>query len=210
MSEQVSKSVQNFVDEVASKNPAPGGGSVAALAGALGAALGCMVARLTLGKPGYESVEPEIQDTLRKLEDLRKVMLAIVDEDTQAYGKVNAAFALPKESGPQKLERSKAIQDATKGASEVPLKLTRKCGSAMDLLLVLAKKGNPSCASDAGMGGLVLYASLKGAALNVEINLGGLKDPEFVARLRKELAANTAFAEERLKEILTTCHSRMA
>jgi len=210
MSELVSKSVQNFVDEVASKNPAPGGGSVAALAGALGAALGCMTARLTLGKPGYEPVEPEIQDTLRKLEDLRKVMLAIVDEDTQAYSKVSAAFALPKESGPQKLERSKAIQDATKGASEVPLKLTRKCGVAMDLVLQLAKKGNPSCASDAGVGGLVLYAGLKGAALNVEINLGGLKDQEFVARVRKELGANTAFAEERLKDLLTTCHSRMA
>ena len=210
MSELVSKTVLNFVEDVASKNPAPGGGSVAALAGSLGAALGCMVAKLTLGKPGYEAAEPELQDSMRKLEDLRRTMLAMVDEDTLAYNKVAAAFQMPKESGPAKLERSKAIQDATKGAAEVPLRLTRKCGSAMDLILVLAKKGNPSCASDAGVGGLVLYAGLKGAALNVVINLGGLKDQDFVAKTRKELDANTAFAEERLKEILTMCHSRMA
>lgn len=210
MVELVSRSVREFVEEVASSSPAPGGGSVSALAGSLGAALGCMVARLTIGKPGYEGAAGEIQDALQKLEALRKDMLAIVEEDTQAFNRVSAAYQMPKESGPQKLERSKAIQDALKGATQVPLRLTRKCGSALDLLKVLAAKGNPSACSDAGVGALLAYAGLQGASLNVEINLGGLKDQEFTARTRKELEGNTAFAEEKLKETLAACRSRMA
>ncbi len=210
MVELVTRTVRDFVDEVASSSPAPGGGSVSALAGSLGAALGCMVARLTIGKPGYEEAAGEIQDALGKLENLKRDMLAIVDEDSAAFNKVTAAYAMPKESGPQKIERSKAIQEAFKGATSVPLRLTRKCATAMDLLKVLAAKGNPSACSDAGVGGLMLYAGLKGASLNVQINLGGLKDQEFVSRVRKELEGNTAFADERLREIMTTCHSRMS
>lgn len=209
MVELVSKSVRDFVEEVASSASAPGGGSVSALAGSLGAALGCMVARLTIGKPGYESAAGEIQDALLKLEALKRDMLAMVEEDTQAFNKVSAAYQLPKETGPQKLERSKAIQDALKGATQVPLKLTRKCGSALELLRALGAKGNPSACSDAGVGALLIYAGLQGASLNVEINLGGLKDQEFTARVRKELQGNTAFGEERLKETLGTCRSRM-
>jgi len=210
MADLTSKTVREFADEVASGSPAPGGGSVAALAGSLGAALGCMVARLTIGKPGYEEAEGEINDALNKLENFRRDMLAIVDEDTAAFNKVTAAYALPKDTGPAKVERSKAIQEAFKGATAVPLKLTRKCSNALDLLKVLAAKGNPSASSDAGVGGLLLYAGIKGAALNVEINLGGLKDADFVSRTRKELEGNTAFADEKLKDILNICHQRMS
>ena len=210
MAELITRTVRDFVDEVATGNPAPGGGSVAALAGSLGAALGCMVARLTLGKPGYESAAAEIQDALNKLEGLKRDMLNLVEEDATAYNKVTAAYAMMKDSGPSKVERSKAIQEAFKGATAVPLRLTRKCGNALDLLKVLAAKGNPSAASDAGVGGLMLYAGMKGAALNVQINLGGLKDQDFVAKTRKELEGNMAFADEKLREILTICHQRMA
>jgi glutamate formiminotransferase/formiminotetrahydrofolate cyclodeaminase len=210
MTELVSKNVREFVDEVASSSPAPGGGSVSALAGSLGAALGCMVAHLTLGKPGYEAAAGEIQDALQKLESLRKDLLNIVEEDTQAFNRVSEAYQMAKESGPQKMERSKAIQDALKGATQVPLKLTRKCASALDLLKALATKGNPSAASDAGVGALLAYAGLMGASLNVEINLGGMKDQDFAARTRKELEGNTAFAEEKLRETIATCRSRMA
>jgi formiminotetrahydrofolate cyclodeaminase len=210
MTELVLRNVREFVDEVASSSPAPGGGSVAALAGSLGASLGCMVAKLTIGKPGYEAAAGEINDALQKLENLRKDMLNIVEEDTSAYNRVSAAYQMPKESGPAKLERSKAIQEALKGATQVPLKLTRKCASALDLIKALAAKGNPSAASDAGVGALMVYSGLMGAALNVEINLGGMKDQEFSARAKKELDTNTAFAEEKLREILATCRSRMA
>jgi formiminotetrahydrofolate cyclodeaminase len=210
MAEMVSRSVREFADEVASGNPAPGGGSVSALAGSLGAALGCMVANLTLGKPGYESSAGEITDALQKLETLRKDILNIVEEDTQAFNRVSASYQLSKESGTQKLERSKAIQDSLKGATQVPLRLTRKCSSALDLMKTLAAKGNPSASSDAGVGALMLYAGLMGASLNVEINLGGMKDQDFAARTRKELEGNTAFAAEKLKDILATCRSRMA
>ena len=210
MSELVTKPISGFVDEVATGNPAPGGGSVAALAGSLGAALGCMVARLTLGKPGYEGAAAEIQDALNKLEGLKRDMLNLVEEDAAAYNKVTAAYAMMKDSGPSKVERSKAIQEAFKGATAVPLRLTRKCGNALDLLKVLAAKGNPSAASDAGVGGLMLYAGMKGAALNVQINLGGLKDQDFVAKTRKELEVNTSFADEKLREIMTICRQRMA
>jgi len=209
MAELTSGTVRDFVDGVASAVPAPGGGSVSALAGSLGAALGCMVARLTIGRPGYEGSGPELQDALGKLENFRRDLLAVVDEDTAAYGRVTAAYSMPKESGQAKVERSKAIQEAMKGATAVPLKLTRKCSNALDLLRVLASKGNPSAASDAGVGGLMLYAALRGAALNVEINLGGLRDQDYAARARKELEANTAFAEDRLREILTVCRQRM-
>jgi len=210
MVEMVSRTVREFLDEVASGNPAPGGGSVSALAGSLGAALGCMVANLTLGKPGYEAATGEISDALQKLETLRKDLLNIVEEDTQAFNRVSVAYLMSKESGTQKVERSKAIQEALKGATQVPLKLTRKCASALDLLKALAAKGNPSAASDAGVGALMIYGGLMGASLNVEINLGGMKDQEFAARMRKELEGNTAFAAEKLKEILATCRSRMA
>ncbi len=210
MTDLTSKTVRDFADEVASGSPAPGGGSVSALAGSLGAALGCMVARLTLGKPGYEEAQGELNDALGKLENFRRDMLAMVDEDTAAFNKVTAAYAMPKDTGQAKVERSKAIQEAFKGATAVPLKLTRKCGNALDLVKVLAAKGNPSASSDAGVGGLLLYAGMKGAALNVEINLGGVKDQEFAARSRKELEGNTAFADEKLRDILTICHQRMA
>lgn len=206
----VTKNLREFSDEVASGTPAPGGGSVAALAGTLGASLGCMVAKLTLGKPGYEASAGEINDALQKLENLRKDMLNLVEEDSSAYERVSAAYNMTKESGTQKLERSRAIQEALKGATQVPLKLTRKCASALDLLKVLAAKGNPSAASDAGVGALMAYSGLVGAALNVEINLGGMKDQEFSARARKELDGNTAFADEKLRDILSICRSRMA
>jgi glutamate formiminotransferase/formiminotetrahydrofolate cyclodeaminase len=210
MTELVSKSVREFVEEVSARTPAPGGGSVSALAGSLGAALGCMAANLTLGKPGYELASGEIQDALQKLETLKNEMLAIVEEDTQAFNRVSAAYQIPKESGPAKLERSRAIQDALKGATQVPLKLTRKCSAALQLLKTLASKGNPSTASDAGVGALMIYAGLVGASLNVEINLGGMTDQDFITRIRKELEGNSAFAEERLKETLAVCRSRMA
>jgi len=205
----INRPVREFVDEVASSSPAPGGGSVSALAGALGAALGCMVARLTAGKPGYERVAGDVQKALEKLESLRGEMLRIVDEDTEAFNRVSAAFAMPKENGSQKLERSKAIQEALKGAARVPLRLASRCSAALDSLKVLATEGNPSASSDAGVGALLVHAGLMGAALNVEINLKSIRDQEFSERALKELGSSTAFAEDRLREILTACRSRM-
>ncbi|MGQ9582547.1 MAG: cyclodeaminase/cyclohydrolase family protein [Thermoplasmatota archaeon] len=205
----VTRPLSDFVDAVASSSPAPGGGSVSALAGALGAALGSMVARLTAGKPGYDEVEAEARQALNRLEALRKEMLQLVDADTEAFSRVSAAFSMPKDSGNQKLERSRAIQDALKGAARVPLRLAGRCSAALDTLRVLAAKGNPSAASDVGVGALMLYAGLQGAALNVEINLKSIRDQDFCARAQKELEGSAAFTDDRLREILATCRSRM-
>ncbi|MGB2867699.1 MAG: cyclodeaminase/cyclohydrolase family protein [Bacteroidota bacterium] len=173
------KSVGDFLDSVASNAPAPGGGSVSALAGALGAALTSMVARLTIGKKKYADVQEEMEDVLRKSEELRARITAVIDEDTLAFNKVMQAFGMPKESDDQKSVRNIAIQEATRNATEVPLRLIELCARSIDLAKTVAVKGNKNSASDAGVAILMLRAAAQGALLNVKINLAGIEDAEF-------------------------------
>jgi formiminotetrahydrofolate cyclodeaminase len=172
--------VKAFLDELASSSPAPGGGSVAALAGALGAALTSMVCNLTIGKKKYVDVEADMKKVVAQSEDLRAQFTALIDKDTAAFNKVIEAFALPKETEPQKALRSAAIREATKEATLVPLEVMKHCIDALALAQEVAAKGNVSSVSDAGVSALMLNAACHAAALNVKINLNGLNDSEFV------------------------------
>jgi formiminotetrahydrofolate cyclodeaminase len=181
------KTLEAFLDELASSSPAPGGGSVAALAGALGAALTSMVCNLTIGKKKYAGVEDEMKKILAQVEDLRAKFTALVDKDTQAFNKVMEALSLPKETEPQKALRSVAITEATKEATLVPLEVMRHCVEALALAQQAAASGNVNSVSDAGVSSVMLRAAAEGAALNVRINLKNLHDAEFVGWKQEEL-----------------------
>ena len=174
------KTVSAFLDELASSSPAPGGGSVAALSGALGAALTTMVCNLTIGKKKYVEVEGDMKKIRAEAEKLRARFTELIDEDTQAFNKVMEAYALPKESDAQKTLRSAAVAAATKEATLVPLEVMKHCIDAMALAQQVASSGNSNSASDAGVSALMLHAACEGAALNVKINLNGLSDSDFV------------------------------
>lgn len=176
----IDKTVSGFLDEVASHSAAPGGGSVAALAGALGAGLTAMVCRLTIGKKKYAEVEAEMREVLGKVEELRAQFTGLIEKDTEAFQSVMKAFSLPKETDEQKEARSLAIQEATKSAALVPLQVMELCERALPLTQIVATKGNVNSLSDAGVAASMLYAACVGAALNVHINLSTIQDDTFV------------------------------
>ncbi len=181
------KSVTIFLDELASSTPAPGGGSAAALSGALGAALVSMVCNLTLGKKKYADVQEDIESLLEKSEALRKELTDLLEEDVKAYTAYSKAAKMPRQTEEQKAERSKARQEALKGATDVPLRIAEAAVKVMYLCRPAAEKGNVWAVSDAGVAVLLAEAALRSAALNVLINLGSLKDEEFVAERRAKL-----------------------
>ena len=183
------KPVTVFVDELASSAPAPGGGSAAALSGALGAALVSMVCNLTIGKKKYADVQDEIQAILEKSEALRHRLLELLEADVQVYTKVSQAMKMPRETEEQKQARAAALQEALKAATLVPLQVAEACVQVMDLCRPVAEKGNKNAVSDAGVGVLMAEAGLRSAALNVLINLAWIKDQDFVAEKRAELEA---------------------
>ncbi len=174
------KTVGAFLDELASPSPAPGGGSVAALSGALGAALTTMVCNLTIGKKKYAEVETEMKKVKAEAEALRMKFTELIDQDTLAFNKVMEAYALPKDSDAQKTLRGAAIAAATKEATLVPLEVMKHCIDAIALAQQVASMGNSNSVSDAGVGALMLHTACEGAALNVKINLNGLADTDFV------------------------------
>lgn len=174
-----SKTINEFLDEVASNSPAPGGGSVSALAGSLGSALTSMVCRLTIGKKKYADVQSEMETILNQSEELKRKLTLIIDEDTAAFNKLIAALGMPKETDEQKTLRARAIQDATKGATVVPLKLLEYCEEGAGLAQTVAEKGNRNSLSDAGVSLLMLQAAAHGASLNVRTNLASLEDMTF-------------------------------
>jgi formiminotetrahydrofolate cyclodeaminase len=181
------KPVTNFLDELASNAPAPGGGSVAALSGALGAALISMVCNLTVGKKGYEKVQDDINDLLAQSEALRKELADLLEADVAAYTGYSVAAKMPRSTDEEKAERAHAMQAALKSATDVPLRIAEAAVKVMDLCMPAAEKGNKWAVSDAGVAVLMAEASLRSAALNVLINLGSLKDQEFVADRRAKL-----------------------
>jgi glutamate formiminotransferase/formiminotetrahydrofolate cyclodeaminase len=183
----VKMDLRQFCNETLSDSPAPGGGSVAALMGALGVSLGGMVANLSAGKRGWEDKLQFFSDWAVKAQQLKDELLFLVDEDTAAFNKVMAAFGLPKESAEEKAARSAAIQSANKYAAEIPLRVMETASRAYPLLGEMADKGNPASISDVGVGSLAIRACVEGAALNVRINLAGLKDETFKASLREKM-----------------------
>lgn len=196
------RSLNKFLDELASNSPAPGGGSVAALAGALGSALTSMVCNLTIGKKKYAEVEREMSNILDKSEDLRDKFKVLIDKDTEAFNKVMEAFGLPKDSEDQKALRAIAIQQATKEATLVPLEVMKHVIDALALAKIVAQKGNRNSVSDAGVSALMLKAALEAAAMNVEINLKSIEDTEFTGWKVEEVSSLQRTCKKDVEEIL--------
>jgi glutamate formiminotransferase/formiminotetrahydrofolate cyclodeaminase len=197
--------LRQFCNETLSDSPAPGGGSVAALMGALGVSLGGMVANLSAGKRGWEDKLQFFSDWAVKAQQLKDELLFLVDEDTAAFNKVMAAFGLPKESAEEKAARSAAIQSANKYAAEIPLRVMETSFKAYQLLGEMAEKGNPASISDVGVGTLAVHACIEGAAMNVRINLAGLKDEALRSSLRERMqrvAGESAAEFEKISQIV--------
>lgn len=187
MSEFLGNPLQDYLDKLASKAPTPGGGSVAALVGALAAALLSMVANFTVGKEKFREVEPEVSEILASVEALRGELSELTEEDSRAYGKISAAYKLPKKTQEEKAVRSQAIQSALKEAAQVPLKASIACHRVLELSRSLVDKGNPNLISDVGVAAVLAEAAFRSAALNVDMNAASIKDEQFVQGMAKEL-----------------------
>ncbi len=185
----VGMTLSGFADELSMDSPAPGGGSVAALCGALSAALSAMVANLTVGKKGYEAVADDMVAAAVRGQALKDALLEAVDRDTRAFNKVMDAFRLPKATPEQAEEKDRALEAANMEATLVPLEVLEKAVAAVALARIAASKGNRNSVSDAGVAGLVGQAAGEGAYDNILINLGAIKDAAFSARVRKQAAA---------------------
>lgn len=183
----VEKTVSQFISELASDSPAPGGGSTAALAGALAGALTAMVCRLTVKTAKYAEVHEATQVILDKARGLTEKLSACIDEDTEAFNAVMAAFKMPKESEEQNAVRMTAVQEATKEATLLPLRVAELCLELMALADKTLTIGNINAASDAAVAGLLANAGLKGALYNVRINLPGIKDTGFVEDTKRRM-----------------------
>ena len=199
---QGGESLSGFVAAVASPVPAPGGGSVAALAGALGAALAQMVAGLTFGRKKYAGVDAEMRELGLKAAGLVNKLSALVAKDAEAYGAVTAAYKLPSEPADAANARQAAITDALLGAAEVPLETARACAEVADLAAICAEKGNTNAVSDAGVAALLAEAACRGAVYNVRINVSSLEDRSRGAGLVAE--ANQLLAQTRRAVELAT------
>ncbi len=202
-------SLTAFADETASESPAPGGGSIAAYVGALGISLGTMVANLSSHKRGWDDRWEEFSDHAERGQAMKEELLRLVDEDTAAFNGIMAAFGLPKTTDAEKTARTAAIQDATKQAILIPLKVMQAAHASMTSLKAMAEVGNPNSVSDAGVGALCARSAVMGAHLNVRINAGGLHDKAF---LETTLATAKQLEEEAIameKEILSIVESKL-
>lgn len=205
----IDKSVQVFLDELASKSSTPGGGSSAAIMGAMAAALVSMVGNLTVGKKDYQAVEDEMQQLLTSSETLRQQLTEMVKADVNVFDKVMASYGLPKETDDAKAVRSESIQAALKEATDVPLACARLCADIIKLTVPMAEKGNKNVISDAGVAVLSAHAALRSAALNVYINIGAIKDADFVSDRRKQLEGILAGTNELTEEVYELVKSKL-
>lgn len=200
--------VTEFVNLMASDAPAPGGGSAAALEGALGAALTAMVCALTVGKKKYADVQELAVESQKKAEDLKARFVDVMDRDTEAFNAVSAVFAMPKDTDEQKAARKAAMQEALKGCTKTPFEMMQLACETLELTRSLVGRLNASAASDLGCSALALRAAIQGAWLNVLINISGINDEAFAAEYRKNgealLAKALPLADEIYEEILKT------
>ena len=206
----VDLNVKDFVEETASESPAPGGGSIAAFMGAMGASLGTMVANLSAHKPGWDDRWKEFSDWAEKGKYYQDQLLFLIDEDTRAFNKIMDAFSLPKSTEEEKKIRKNAIQDATKYAIEVPYKVMEICYESMQVMKAMAEIGNPNSVSDAGVGAIAARGGVLGAFLNVKINCSGFEDKNFVNKINErcnEIENKTLMLES---EILTIVNKKIA
>ena len=185
----VNMSVHSFADETASDSPAPGGGSIAALAGALGASLGTMVANLSAGKRGWEDRVTEFSPWAEKGQQLKDQLLKLVDEDTKAFDRIMSAFGLPKGTAEEKEIRKNAIEESSQYATEIPFKTMQVAFSCLPLLKEMSEKGNPNSLSDVGVAVICIKTAVRGAWFNVLINAKGLNDRLFADKIVEDAKA---------------------
>ncbi len=195
--------VEGFIQETSSSSPAPGGGSIAALNAASAAALIEMVAHLTIGKEKYASSEAEMKEVAAKAAALKEQFLALIDEDSAAFNKIMAAFKLPKATDADKKVRHEAIQDATKGAALVPFRVGEAANQLFGLADAVITRGNPNAVTDGAVAAMNARAAVRGAFLNVKINLGSIKDEAFVADLKAKMAAIEADVDAKEHDLLS-------
>lgn len=184
----VNKTVTGFVEITASNEPVPGGGSVSALSASIAAALGEMVANLTVGRKKYAEVEAEMKEISEKLCECKNVFLEYIDKDANSFDGVMQAFGMPKETDEEKAARSAAIQAGMKDAAAVPLAVAKGTVEMMPLIKVAVEKGNSNAVTDAAVAGMQARTAVLGALYNVKINLGSIKDEDFVAKVNSEIA----------------------
>ena len=205
----IDQPVTQFLDELASSAATPGGGSGAAIMGALGAALVSMVCNLTIGKKNYAEVEGEMREVLHDAEALRQRLADMVAEDIAAFNGLMAAYGLPKLTAEDKAARGAAIQHALRAATEAPLACARACADVIKLSMRAAEVGNRNVISDAGVGALAAQAALRSAALNVDINVPSLQDQEFAKACRDEMDALLASAVPLSEQAIALVKSKL-
>ena len=199
-----------FADETSSESPAPGGGSISAYMGALGAALGTMVANLSAHKAGWDDRWEEFSDAAEKGRHIQDRLIALVDEDTEAFNRIMDVFSMPKGTPEEKAARSAALQEATLYATEVPLRTMKTSFEAFELLEEMARKGNPASVSDVGVGAIAARSAVFGAWLNVKINAAGLKDREKADAILAEAEKIAEEAARRESDILKVVNETIA
>lgn len=188
--------LRNFLEDTASKTPAPGGGSVAALIGSLGAALLCMVGNFTVGKPKFEKVERDVREILKETAKLKEELSGLIQKDIEAYARFSQVARMPKNTFEIKEKRRQALQIALKDATRVPLTTAKLARRLIELAQLLLRKGNPNLITDVGVGALLADAALQSAALNVQINLGYIKDEKFKKRTSSLISSMLSQGQE--------------
>ncbi|MBI4945716.1 MAG: glutamate formimidoyltransferase [Bacteroidetes bacterium] len=196
----VKMNLVDFAEETASESPAPGGGSISAYVGALGISLGTMVANLSSHKKGWDARWEEFSQWAEKGQKIKNELLQLVDEDTNAFNKIMTAFGLPKSTPDEKKERDKAIQAATKYATEIPFKVMQLSYESMEIIKAMVEKGNPNSVTDAGVGALCARSAVLGAGMNVKINAKGLADKKFA----RSIVLKAKNIEEKAKKMEAT------
>lgn len=201
----IEKTVRGFIDETASNSPAPGGGSIAALSASSSAALIAMVANLTVGKEKFADVEEEMQEVIGKATAFKDMFLEYIDKDANSFNAAMAAFKLPKETEEEKAHRTKMIQEGYKGAANVPFTVGKEAFKLMELAEFVVEKGNQNAVTDGAVAAMQARTAVHSAFYNVKINLGSIKDEEYVAKMRSEMKE----LEDKVDEIETRIRSKV-
>lgn len=201
--------LKTFLEQLASRASTPGGGSAAAVMGAMGGALASMVANLTIGKKGYESVAEDMRVLLQKSEALRADLTGMIQADVEVFDKVMGAYGMARATEQEKAQRAEAIQAALQEATDVPLECARRCAEVIELCGPMAEQGNTNVISDVGVAALAAYAALRSAALNVYINAGSIRDEAFVQSRKQELEAILDGADTATEKVYALVRSKL-
>lgn len=183
----INKTVKEFVEATASSEPVPGGGSVAALAASIAAALGEMVANLTIGKKKYAEVEAEMKAISEKMSSCRQALLEYIDKDAESFDEVMKAYGMPKETDDEKAARAAAIQESMKNATAVPLAVAKSTFDLMEPIKAVVLKGNSNAVTDGAVAAMMARTAVLGALYNVKINLSSIKDTDFVNKVNSDV-----------------------